>query len=215
MARKIEEQRRTGGGRKRRPVVYIICEGSETEINYFKRFRTRYSNIDIRPLPSQHKSAQSLIAHARDVIKHEPYFPNDGDRLWCVFDRNGNTNEELRKAELSAARNKYSIAFSNPAFELWFLLHFVDQRAYLEDADAVITALSADDRIPNYSKSGDYFDLLYPKLEAAIARAKGLEHLHAEQGRPLIHRDSNPCTTVAALVLELLHNREKQKADIK
>lgn len=29
------------GRRKRRPIIYIICEGKETEIKYFKHFRSR------------------------------------------------------------------------------------------------------------------------------------------------------------------------------
>ena len=59
MGRIKEIERRASGKRKRKPVVYLICEGSETEIRYFKRFRTRDCNIDIIPIPSQYKSADS------------------------------------------------------------------------------------------------------------------------------------------------------------
>lgn len=206
---RIEEQRRGARRRARRPVMYIICEGSETEISYFKKFRTRYSNIDIRPIPSQHKSALYLVERAAETIKQEPFYPKDGDQLWCVFDRNGNTNEELRKADQIAYRRGYGIAFSNPSFELWFLLHFIDQRAYLADADAVIAKLDSEGLIPNYSKSGDYYERLLPGQRQAIDRARALQKQHADDGLPLLHRDANPCTTVAQLV-ELLHNRANQ-----
>ena len=208
MAR-IEERKRTAGQRPRRPVIYIICEGSETEVNYFRRFRTRYSNIDIRPIPSQHKSALYLVGRAADTVQHEPYYPKDGDQIWCVFDRNGNSNEELQKAGQIASRRGYSIAFSNPAFELWFLLHFIDQRAYLADAETVIAKLDTDGCIPNYSKSGDYYDSLIPLQKQALERAMALQERHICDGLPLLHRDSNPCTTVAKLV-ELLQNRAGQ-----
>ena len=209
MAR-IEEQRRTAGRRPRRPVVYIICEGSETEINYFRKFRTRYSNVDIRPIPSQHKSAFYLVERAADSIRQEPYYPQDGDQLWCVFDRNGNSNEELQKAEQTASRRGYCIAYSNPAFELWFLLHFADQRAYLPDAEAVIAKLNSEGRLSNYSKSGDYYELLLPGQQQAVDRAYALQKHHTANGLPLLHRDSNPCTTIAQLV-ELLLSRANQK----
>ena len=208
MAR-IEERKRAAGRRPRRPVIYIICEGSETEVNYFRKFRTRYSNIDIRPIPSQHKSALYLVERAADTIKQEPYYPEDGDQLWCVFDRNGNTNEELNKAGQIASRRGYSIAYSNPAFELWFLLHFADQRAYLADAEAVIAKLDADGCIPNYNKTSDYFDILLPARRQAIDRAFALQEYHKGSGLPLLHRESNPCTTVAQLV-ELLQSRAEQ-----
>ena len=205
MAR-IKEQKRQGGLRSRRSVIYIICEGAETEVNYFRRFRTRYSSIDIRPVVSKHKSAVYLVERAADTIRHEPYYPEDGDQIWCVFDRNGNTNEELQKAERIASRRGYSIAFSNPAFELWYLLHFTDQRAYLADVKAVIDSLDADGCIPNYRKSDDYYDMLLPMRQKAIDRAMVLQEYHTSSGLPLLHFDSNPCTTVAQLV-ELLQSR--------
>ena len=47
MGRIKEISRKSVHTRKRNPVVYLICEGSETEIRYFKRFRSRGCNIDI------------------------------------------------------------------------------------------------------------------------------------------------------------------------
>jgi len=178
-------------------------------VNYFRKFKTRYSNIDIRPIPSQHKSAISLVNRVADTLKQEPYYPKDGDQIWCVFDRNGNTNEELQKAEQIASRRGYFIAFSNPAFELWFLLHFADYRAYLADAEAVIAKLDVDGYIPNYNKSTDYYDALLPLRRQAIDRAVSLQAYHKKEGLPLLHRDSNPCTTVSQLV-ELLQSRAGQ-----
>ena len=45
MGRIKEISRKSAHTRKRNPVVYLICEGSETEIRYFKRFRSRGCNI--------------------------------------------------------------------------------------------------------------------------------------------------------------------------
>lgn len=36
--------------RKRKPIVYIICEGKETETLYFKHFRSRNCLVDIIPI---------------------------------------------------------------------------------------------------------------------------------------------------------------------
>lgn len=44
MGRIKEISRKSAHTRKRNPVVYLICEGSETEIRYFKRFRSRGSS---------------------------------------------------------------------------------------------------------------------------------------------------------------------------
>ena len=191
------------GTRKRRPVVYIICEGRETEKNYFSQFRTRHSLIEIKPLASKHTAAKMLVSGAGDLIRFDPYYPEDGDQIWCVFDRDSNSNEDLHEAEKIAAESGYMIAFSNPCFELWYLLHFTEQRAYLQDADAVIGKLDTDGRLKGYAKSKDYYDMLRPLQPDAVKRAQALIEKLRETGQPLLHRDSNPHTSVVSLVLYL------------
>jgi len=205
----IREQERTPNIRKRRSIVYIVCEGKETEVNYFKRFQTRYSTIDIRPISSQHKAAIHLVSHAKDQIKQKAFSAADGDEIWCVFDRDSNTNDDLQKAENLAAKHSFHIAFSNPAFELWFLLHFIEQRGPLSDCDAIIKKLDTDGVLKGYGKSKDYYDRLLSSQPQAIERALDLIALHTNNNTHLIHRDSNPCTTVVHLV-EMLNERKKQ-----
>ena len=81
MARIKEYDRGSGRKRKRNPVVYIICEGAETEPRYFRAFRTRYCNIDIIPLSSPYKSADSLVRKAKNTLGEYPYYP---DAIICL-----------------------------------------------------------------------------------------------------------------------------------
>ena len=67
MGRIKEISRRPTRSRKRNPVVYLICEGGETEIRYFKRFRSQGCNIDIIPISSQYKSADRLVQKAKAI----------------------------------------------------------------------------------------------------------------------------------------------------
>lgn len=99
MGRIKEVERRSFGSRKRNPVVYLICEGSETEIRYFKKFRSRECHIDIVPIPSQYKSADKLVQKAKSTIAMNPYYPDEGDIIWCVFDCDDNTNHMVTKYE--------------------------------------------------------------------------------------------------------------------
>ncbi len=64
---------------------------------------------------------------------NNPYYPEDGDSIWCVFDRDDNSNEVLLRAKQSAQKEGYHLAYSNPSFELWLLLHFINQQAEVED----------------------------------------------------------------------------------
>lgn len=86
MARIKELDRSSKGKRQRRPVIYLVCEGKETEIRYFKHFRTRNSGIDIIPVTSKQKSAVGLVRKAEKTLGDKDFFPDLGDKLWCVFD---------------------------------------------------------------------------------------------------------------------------------
>lgn len=204
---RIKELDRGKVKRKRNPVVYLICEGSETEVRYFKRFRSRGCHIDIIPITSQYKAADKLVQKARATMGHHPYYPDDGDVIWCVFDRDDNTDEMLRRASQLAEKEGYFLAYSNPAFELWYLLHFQEQTTPVADCNAIIRQLKQKDYLPQYEKNRDVYEQLLPLQKSALSRAKKrMQRLKAENDE-ILCRGSNPVTTVAELV-EYLKSRQ-------
>lgn len=185
--------------RKRKPIVYIICEGKETEILYFKHFRTRNCLVDIIPISSKHKAAEHLVKHAGSLISQADYYPKDGDQLWCVFDCDDNKDSELREAILYAEKHGYKIAYSNPTFEYWFLLHFEIYNGYLKDSSAVIDILKNRGYLENYEKNMDVFEKLRPHQTKAVRHAKERVKRLKDDRLAVIRRDSNPVTTVYEL----------------
>lgn len=194
--------------RKRRPIIYIICEGKETETLYFKHFRTRNCLVDIVPISSKHKAAEHLVKHARALLSQSDYYPKDGDQLWCVFDRDDNKDHELRTAVEYAEKHGYKIAYSNPSFEYWYLLHFEKRNGYLKDCDAVIDILKSKGYLPGYEKSTDVFVQLQEQQRAAIQRAKDRVAQLERDKVVIVSSDSNPATTVYTLV-EFLNSQSK------
>lgn len=192
--------------RKRRPIIYIICEGKETEILYFKHFRSRNCLVDIIPISSKHKAAEHLVKHAKSLISHADYYPEDGDQLWCVFDCDDNKDNELYEATEYAKKQDYHIAYSNPSFEYWYLLHFEKRNGHLNDCNAVINILKSKNYLENYEKNVDVFKELLPYQEGAVTRARErVNRLRADR-ESIICRDSNPVTTVYELV-EFLNSK--------
>ena len=125
--------------RKRKPIVYIICEGKETETLYFKHFRSRNCLVDIIPISSKHKAAEHLVKHAKSLISQADYYPKDGDQLWCVFDCDDNKDSELQAAVLYAEKHGYKIAYSNPAFGQMFKMNAkVAGNGYVDRIDVTI-----------------------------------------------------------------------------
>ena len=186
--------------RKRRPIIYIICEGKETETLYFRHFRSRNCLVDIVPIPSKHKAAEHLVKHAKSLISQSDYYPKDGDQLWCVFDRDDNKDYELQAAVAFAQKQGYHIAYSNPSFEYWYLIHFEKRNGFIKDSATVIDILKRNEYLANYEKSVDVYEELYVHQQIAIERAKERVNQLKRDDTSIISCNSNPVTTVYELV---------------
>ena len=101
--------------RLRRPIIYIICEGKETETLYFRNFRARNYLVDIVPMRTKHTAAEHLVKHAKALLSQAEYSPKDGDEIWCVFDRDENTNAEITRAAQYANQKPRRGPRSGPA----------------------------------------------------------------------------------------------------
>ncbi len=104
------------GRREVRQRFLIVCEGEQTEPNYFRAFQVPGVVIDIR---STNNRGLDIINKAIQLRTEDEY-----DQVWCVFDRDDLPNAIIHQAFNQARRANINIAFSNQAFELWYLLHF-------------------------------------------------------------------------------------------
>ena len=124
--------------RKRKPIIYVICEGKETETLYFKHFRLRNCLVDIIPISSKHKAAEHLVKHAKSLISQADYYPKDGDQLWCVFDCDDNKDSELQAEAIQYAKERVErlnrdhaaviCRDSNPVTTVYELVEFLNSK---------------------------------------------------------------------------------------
>ena len=196
------------GTRKRRNIYVIVCEGTKTEPNYFKQFKTkyRYNNLNIKMPDSGSTDPKSLVRFAREQIKTKEWILDlkNGDAIWCVFDCDENTDEAISQA-CNIAKNDVKICFSNPSFEIWYLLHYELIVTRLERWDTINKLKK---HIPDYEKSKDIFDLLSDRRSEAIANSKKLNKNHMKNKMDLLSVESNPSTQVYTLVEDLLKFNE-------
>ncbi|MGL6101177.1 MAG: RloB family protein, partial [Fusobacteriaceae bacterium] len=117
--------------KKAKKVFVIACEGSETEISYFKGIQDNKdelgisNNIEIKPL--QREGTKSHPTHVLADLKR--YMQENGiknDELCMVIDRDPNNffESQFDKIVQECKKNKYFLAITNPCFEFWLLLHF-------------------------------------------------------------------------------------------
>lgn len=100
----------------------IVCEGEKTEPNYFKSFPKKVGKFiyDI----SFEGGGISTLKVVEKAIELRDNSKQKYDRVWAVFDRDSFKRDSFNSAILKAKANNINCAWSNEAFELWYLLHF-------------------------------------------------------------------------------------------
>lgn len=206
------EQNRKKDIRNKRKYYLIVCEGEATEPNYFEGLKqdlpkgvlTAYQ-IDIA---GTGRNTQSLVDEAmRLQTVYEKNTTRRIDKLWVVFDRDSFSAQDFNGAIQRCQNSAIGCAWSNEAFELWYLLHFqyyenaMSRRVYKEMIENHLKPVLGDDF--RYEKnSRQMYALLrkYGNLEDAIRNAKRLEERF--EGRQ-DYANHNPITTVYKLIEEL------------
>lgn len=185
--------------RQRRPknVILIVCEGKETEMNYFRRFNSRGCGVRIKPIHRGCTDPKSIVVEAKKAIREYSIDFDNGDEVWCVFDLDHSTNEDLEVAVQDAESNNIGVALSNPCIELWYLVHFemIHSQKTIAETEEKLKS-----HINGYTKSMDVYDLLKDKLDDAISRAKQMNEKHNEDDTKLFSRESNPSSQIFKLV---------------
>lgn len=108
----------------------IICEGKNTEPSYFNHFKL--STATIKPI-GKGVSNLFLVGQAIKIKKQYEEDNKEFDFVWCVFDADPNHDSPKQLINFTdalslAESNSIKVAYSNQAFEYWFILHFEDHR---------------------------------------------------------------------------------------
>jgi len=218
--RKSRLTRKSKKNREYKNSILIICEGEKTEPNYFNSFQV--SNVEVKTI-GLGMNTTSLVEEA--IIKWKELEAENRcyEHLWCVFDRDEFLQEKYNQAfetiiseekklnkrfKRSVGREiKIFIAYSNQAFELWYLLHydFIESACHRSQYQRMLS-----DRMGKEYKKNDA--KMYQTLQElsqstndrkgqnfAIRNAKNLRSSRVSSGE----HNQNPSTSVDKLVVEL------------
>jgi hypothetical protein len=172
---KRDSLRRRPAFRSPQPRFLIVCEGTRTEPGYFKEKRhldRSLVDLDLSPggVPKTLvERAVEMKRAAQRRAKSEKDGNLDYDEVWCVFDID--EHPFVEEAKQQARVNQINTVISNPCFELWMLLHFRDQRAYIDRAQVQHECRRY---LPNYEKDPPT-GALSPRYDDAVARATDLD----------------------------------------
>jgi len=185
--------RRVVNVRPLRPRFLIVCEGSKTEPNYFRRFRVNAQVVELKVL-GLGDNTLSLMEQTCERMRQDEY-----EQVWCVFDRNSFPAQQFNAALELARRRGIHVAYSNEAFELWYLVHFHYYDIATPRSD-YMRMLSERLGFRYQKNNRKMYDLLQDRQPEAIRNAQRLLDFYGPEHNP--ERD-NPCTTVHLLVQEL------------
>jgi hypothetical protein len=176
----------------------IVCEGENTEPDYFKAFRMTAATIKA---VGQGMNTVSLVYKAISIREAEKAKKHSYDQCWVVFDKDDYPDNDFNQAIQLAKSNGFRVAYSNQAFEYWFLLHFNRYMGALH-RNQYPDMLSKLTEMP-YSKIQGFGALMYRFLLGRQRQAiDNAEVILAEvsHGNPAQEESS---TTVQKLVVEL------------
>jgi hypothetical protein len=175
--------------------MLIVCEGRETEANYFHglwdEIMAKSGSRKGFALTIKRGRGGSRRDIAQFAVDQKNGSRDEYDEYHCIMD----VEHHLHWAALPGAlrllkQNGFTVHLSNPSFEVWFLAHFRRTSAIFADADAVITALN-----PLWKAGGNgkyeksdraHFSKLRNRLVSAIATARAV--------RTKSHRPANATT---------------------
>ncbi len=176
--------------RELRPRFLIVCGGEKTEPNYFHSFRVN-AVVEVK---GTGRSPLGVVEYARELSQKDEF-----TQVWVVFDRDEFKAEEFNSAIKQTKENGLGAAYSNEAFELWYVLHFGYQDTAISrrDYQRILT-----DKLGKAYKKNDItlYAALSVRQSEAVANAQRLLEVYLPNHNPAA---DNPCTTVHLLAMEL------------
>lgn len=189
---------RVSGVREVKQTFLIICEGVNTEPDYFNAFRLTSANVKAI---GQGMGTVALVQKAINIKEQEKQKGRTYNQNWVVFDKDDFPDDDFNAAITLARKNGFEVAYSNQAFEYWFLLHFNLYQGALHRSryEKMLSVLLGFSYTKKAGVSNKMFNVLLSKQSQAISYAKVIMQQHTNDN-PAQEESS---TTVYLLVEEL------------
>jgi hypothetical protein len=177
--------------------LLVFSEGAVTEEGYLLHYWRLHRRAVTVEIDEFHGTPLALVQRAAKAKRrNERVASRQGrahDEVWCVFDVDD--HPQLAEALAMAREHGIHLAISNPCIELWFLLHFEDQTAYIERRQ--VQSLAKEKLGCGKRLDDDALGALQEGFEEAKERAQRLDVKHEGDGSGA---NANPSSGVWRLV---------------
>jgi len=210
------------GKKKQREYILIVCEGIKTEPNYFEAIKETFPkkiletySIEVEGTGTNTLKIIEIANNLRQEAKrlHNRIY----DYVWTVFDRDSFPVVNFNNSIFKAQSMNINCAWSNEAFELWYVLHFQYRNTPMNREDykkcietemnkSILKKTCKTSSFKYEKNSKEMYKLLqeFGNEEQAIKWAKNLEGQFSDTN----YSSHNPCTKVYELIEKLNKIRE-------
>lgn len=191
----------------------IVCEGTKTEPNYFMSLEKDLKpNVVELKIIGEGDNTVNLVTCAEEIFNIEKAAGKSFDEVWIVFDKDSFPDQDFNNAVEMAEAREFHPAYSNEAFELWYILHY-------EYCESALSRSTYEGRLEKYigksyqKNDEEMYEILKESGNQmqAVQSAKRLHEYHSNNGNT--PANSNPSTLVFKLIKELNKYLDNRSGD--
>lgn len=180
--------------KERKPLIVICVEGEKnsTEYNYFRHYSSR--DLRIKFSTGGNTDPKGMLEDLLKYIRNEDIASEDNCRIFLVLDTDLDERRisEIKEIEQECIDNNIEIVTSAPTFEIWYLMHYRNNRLKFQTSKEVKRELQ--NLNGTYTESMDMYKIIKDSTDNARSTAQSLEQQIIRNKEDLL--SSNPHTSI-------------------
>ena len=202
MARKQLEKK------KKKPLIVISSEGAKksSEYYYFRNFANR--NLRIQFSTGNNTDPRGMLNDLLTYINNEDIKSEDNCRIFLVLDTDLDKKRinQIKEIKEECAKNNIEIITSAPTFEIWYLMHYRDNKLKFQTSKEVKKELQIINGI--YKENMNLYETIKNETNKAKTIAQTIEQRIIKNKEDLL--TSNPHTSIYKIinVINELNNKK-------
>ena len=176
--------------KERKPLIVICVEGEKnsTEYNYFRHYSSR--DLRIKFSTGGSTDPKGMLDDLLKYIRNEDIASEDNCRIFLVLDTDLDKRRisEIKEIEQECIDNNIEIVTSAPTFEIWYLMHYRNNRLKFQTSKEVKRELQNINS--TYTESMDMYKIIKDMTDNARSTAQSFEQQIIRNKEDLL--SSNP-----------------------
>ena len=179
---------------KKKPLIVICSEGGKKTSEYY--YFRNHANRDLRIQFSTGNSTdpKGMLEDLLKYIRNEDIASEDNCRIFLVLDTDLDERRisEIKEIEQECIDNNIEIVTSAPTFEIWYVMHYRNNRLKFQTSKEVKRELQ--NLNGTYTESMDMYKIIKDSTDNARSTAQSLEQQIIRNKEDLL--SSNPHTSI-------------------